>query len=122
MLSSSGMCALYTVFLAVPVAELIAPVAGWDFGWVEGLKAGQRILTLRQAFNAREGLSPDEFKLPKRVTLPQSVGPATGVKIDYDSLKSGYFAAMGWDLKSGKPYRQTLLDLGLDELTKDLGE
>ncbi|GAH85069.1 unnamed protein product, partial [marine sediment metagenome] len=61
-------------------------------------------------------------KLPKRVTLPQSVGPATGVKIDFDSLKSGYFAAMGWDLKSGKPYRQTLLDLGLDELTKDLGE
>ncbi len=122
LLSSSGMCALYAVFLTVPVAELIAPVTGWDFGWAEGLKAGRRILTLRQAFNAREGLSPDEFKLPKRVTVPQSVGPAAGVKIDFDSLKSGYFAAMGWDLKSGKPYRQTLLDLGLDELTKDLGE
>jgi len=120
LLSSSGLCALYTVFFAVPVAELIAPVTGWDFGWAEGLKAGRRILALRQAFAAREGLLPGEFKLPERVMLPQSVGPAAGAEIDYDSLKSGYFAAMGWDLNSGKPYRQTLIDLGLDELTKDL--
>jgi len=120
LLSSSGLCALYTVAFAVPVAELIAPVTGWDFDWEEGLKAGRRILTLRQAFNAREGLSPEEFKLPERVMLPQSVGPSTGVKIDFDSLKNSYFAAMGWDLKSGKPYRQTLIELGLDELTSDL--
>ena len=120
LLSSSGLCALYMVAFAVPVAELIAPVTGWDFGWAEGLKAGRRILTLRQAFNAREGLLPEEFKLPERVMLPQSVGPAAGAKIDYDSLKSGYFAAMGWDIKTGKPHRQTLIDLGLDELTSDL--
>jgi len=37
-------------------------------------------------------------------------------------LKNGYFDAMGWELKSGKPYRQTLLDLGLAELTGNLGE
>jgi len=120
LLSSSGLCALYTVAFAVPVAELIAPVTGWDFDWEEGLKAGRRILTLRQAFNAREGLSPEEFKLPQRVMLPQSVGPAAGTKIDYDSLRSGYFTAMGWDIKTGKPHRQTLIDLGLDELTSDL--
>jgi len=35
-------------------------------------------------------------------------------------LKSGYFAALGWDLKSGKPYRETLIDLGLDKLASDL--
>lgn len=120
LLSSSGLCALYTVAFAVPVAELVAPVTGWDFSWEEGLKAGRRILTLRQAFNAREGLLPDDFRLPERVRLPQSVGPATGVKIDYDTLKKGYFEALGWDIKTGKPYRQTLVELGLDELTSDL--
>ncbi len=118
--SSSGLCALLLIANTVPVAECVAAVTGWDFGWAEGLKAGRRILTLRQAFNAREGLSPDEFKLPGRVTPPASVGPAAGAKIDYNSLRSGYFAAMGWDLKSGKPSRQTLIDLGLDELTCDL--
>ncbi len=120
LLSSAGLCALYAIAFAVPVAELIAPVTGWDFGWAEGLKAGRRILTLRQAFNAREGLLPDDFKLPERVMVPASVGPSTGVKIDFDSLKNSYFATMGWDIKTGKPHRQTLIDLGLDELTSDL--
>lgn len=113
LLSSAGLCAIYTIAFAVPVAELIAPVTGWDFGWEEGLKAGRRILTLRQAFNAREGLSPAEFQLPERVTAPQSVGPAAGAKIDFEALKRGYFKAMGWDIKTGKPHRQTLIDLGL---------
>jgi aldehyde:ferredoxin oxidoreductase len=113
LLSSAGLCAIYTIAFAVPVAELIAPVTGWDFGWEEGLKAGRRILTLRQAFNAREGLSPAEFQLPERVTAPQSVGPAAGAKIDFEALKRGYFKVMGWDIKTGKPHRQTLIDLGL---------
>lgn len=38
------------------------------------------------------------------------VGAATDAKIDFDSLKSGYFAAIGCDLKSGKSYRQTFID------------
>jgi aldehyde:ferredoxin oxidoreductase len=120
LLSSAGLCSLYTVAFAVPVVELIAPVTGWDFSWEEGLKAGRRILTLRQAFNSREGLSPAEFKLPERVTVPQAVGPAAGAKVNFNALKKGYFEAMGWDIKSGKPYRQTLIEMGLDQLASDL--
>ena len=116
----SGLCALLLVQNTVPTAEFLAAVTGWDFSWAEGLKAGRRILTLRQAFNAREGLSPDDFKLPERLTAPASVGPSANIRIDFDSLKSGYFAAMGWDLKSGRPYPQVLIELGLDELTNDL--
>jgi len=120
LLSSSGLCALLTVAFAVPVAELVASVTGWDFDWEEGLETGRRILTLRQAFNAREGLLPEDFKLPERVRRPQSVGPATEANIDYESLKNGYFAAMGWDIKTGKPHRQTLVKVRLDKLTGDL--
>ena len=120
LLSSSGLCALYAVAFAIPVAELIAPVTGWDLGWKEGLEVGQRILTLRQAFNAREGLLPEDFKLPQRVRRPQSIGPAAKAKINFESLKKGYFTAMGWDIKTGKPHRQTLVKMGLDELTSDL--
>jgi aldehyde:ferredoxin oxidoreductase len=120
LLSSSGLCALYAIHFALPVAELIAPVTGWDFGWEEGLKIGKRILTLRQAFNAREGIRPEKFKLPQRLMTPQSAGPAAGVKIDFEALKKGYFQTMGWDTETGKPNRQTLTDLGLDKLTRDL--
>jgi aldehyde:ferredoxin oxidoreductase len=123
LLSSAGLCSLTMIFNPVtPVAEYITAVTGWDFTWAEALNAGHRILTLRQAFNVREGLLPEEFTLPQRVVEPAATGPNTGVKVDVDALKSHCFAALGWDLKTGIPYQRTLINLGLGELTGDLGE
>jgi aldehyde:ferredoxin oxidoreductase len=113
LLNASGFCSLYTVATTPPpVAELIAGASGWDFGWDEALKAGRRILTLRQAFNAREGLTPDQFELPKRI--------ASTAKVDHSALRDGYFAEMKWDLRSGKPSKEVLTELGLLDLTADL--
>jgi aldehyde:ferredoxin oxidoreductase len=114
LLNAAGLCSLYTVATTPPpIAELIAGAGGWDFSWSEALKAGRRILTLRQAFNAREGLTPDKFELPKRIK--------SAAKVDFASLRDGYFSEMGWDPKTGKPSQQALSDLDLTELTKDLG-
>jgi len=120
LLSSSGLCSLLSIANTVPVAEFLAAGTGWEFGWAEGLEAGHRILTLRQAFNAREGLLPDDFRLPERVKTPAPIGEAAGLNIDFDSLKKGYFEAMGWDINNGKPWHDTLVHLGIDELTSDL--
>lgn len=119
-LSSSGLCALYTIGFPVPVVELLAPVTGWDIGWEEGIQTGRRILTLRQAFNARDGVLPGTFKLPKRFLEPLTVGPAAGRTIDFETMKKDYFRAMAWDLATGKPAPESLADLGLAELIKDL--
>jgi aldehyde:ferredoxin oxidoreductase len=119
--NAAGLCALYTVGSTVPVAELIEGVTGWNFGWPEALKAGHRILTLRQAFNAREGITPDKFEMPRRIKEELlKTGPCAGAKIDFEALRKGYFDAMGWDIKSGKPLPETLKKLELDELTGDL--
>lgn len=121
LVNAAGLCGLYTSKNAPPnVAELVAGVTGWDFGWEEALKAGRRILTLRQAFNAREGLTPDMFQLPKRIKEEPLAGPHANVKIDYAALKEGYLVAMGWDVKTGKPNQSTLAELDLTELTADL--
>jgi aldehyde:ferredoxin oxidoreductase len=113
LLNAAGLCSLYTINTTPPpVAELIAGATGWDFSWQEALAAGRRILTLRQAFNVREGLRPEDFELPKRITAT--------AKVDYASLRNGYFAEMGWDPKSGRPSSQSLTDLSLSELTSDL--
>jgi aldehyde:ferredoxin oxidoreductase len=113
LLNASGLCSLYTVATTPPpIAELIAGACDWDFGWDEALSAGKRILTLRQAFNAREGLTPDKFELPKRI--------ASTTKSDYAALRDGYFAEMKWDLTSGKPSKEVLSELGLTDLTRDL--
>ncbi|MBP1707900.1 MAG: aor 11 [Chloroflexi bacterium] len=118
--SSAGLCSIYTSLISAEVAELIAPAAGWDFDWEEGLRVGRRILTLRQAFNAREGLRPEMFKLPARLTGPHSMGPAKGMLIDFDMLKRAYFESMGWDLQTGRPGQETLVDLELDALCRDI--
>lgn len=113
LLNAAGLCSLYTVATTPPpIAELIAGACDWEFGWEEALHAGRRILTLRQSFNAREGLTPDQFELPKRI--------ASTAGVDHQALRDGYFAEMGWDVVSGKPSREALADLGLTELTRDL--
>jgi aldehyde:ferredoxin oxidoreductase len=113
LLNAAGLCSLYTVATTPPpIAELIAGACDWDFGWDEAMAASRRILTLRQAFNAREGLTPDQFELPKRI--------ASTAKVDFAALRNGYFTEMGWDLKSGKPSKESLTELGLAELASDL--
>jgi aldehyde:ferredoxin oxidoreductase len=113
LLNAAGLCSLYTVATTPPpIAELIEGACNWDFGWDKAMEAARRILTLRQAFNAREGLTPDQFELPKRI--------ASTAKVDFAALRNGYFEEMGWDLKSGKPSRKALADLGLAELVNDL--
>ncbi len=122
LIMSSGLCSLASLFVSVPIAEFISCVTGWNFSWGEGVKTGQRILTLRQAFNAREGILPEDFRLPRRVAEPAVAGPAKGVQIDFETLKKGYFNAMWWDQKTGRPYPKAMMELGLYELTRDLTE
>jgi aldehyde:ferredoxin oxidoreductase len=114
LLAASGLCGLYGQFYTPPVVELLRPVTGWDMDWREGLEIGRRVLTLRQAFNAREGIRPDDFRLPKRFETPLSVGPAAGQKVPWESLRAHYFEAMGWDSQTGRPSPETLASLGIE--------
>jgi aldehyde:ferredoxin oxidoreductase len=113
--SSAGLCGLLLLGSTVPAAEYVSAVTGWEMDWSEALRVGKRILTLRQAFNAREGMIPHDFYLPERLLPPLRVGVSAGRKIDFDKMKASYFTAMGWDLRSGRPYPITWSELGLDE-------
>lgn len=118
--ASSGMCIFAQFGAAVPLVGFIAAVTGWDFSYSEGLTTGQRIYTARQAFNLREGLKPEEFHLPSRISQPASMGPYAGEGIDFDTLRDSFFNALNWDLQSGKPYPKELVDLHLEYLINDL--
>jgi aldehyde:ferredoxin oxidoreductase len=113
LMSSAGLCSLFSTFDRIPVVELLRPVTGWDIGWSEGLTIGRRILTWRQAFNAREGLTPDDYRLPTRFLEALSAGPAAGQAVPFELLRKNYFLAMGWDPTSGEPHPETLASLGI---------
>ena len=122
--SSTGTC-LFLVWALPHVdsfIEFMNAVSGWKFTLDELFKTGERIANIRQAFNIREGLNPMQFKVPGRVyghPTPKR-GPLAGIVVDEKTLYSEYLAAMDWGLKTAKPSKKTLLELGLDDVAKAL--
>lgn len=99
--------------------ESFKVITGWDITTEELLKTGERIDNMRQAFNVREGVKLP-FKYPDRMMgiPPKTVGPRAGITLNKDEIFSEYFAAMDWDINSGKPSKAKLLELGLDDVAK----
>ena len=116
-INACGWC-LFACGGPVPTADFVSAVTGWDFTMAEGLEAGRRIQTLRQIFNLREGLHPDDFRLPERISAPAMAGQFAGKAIDFDALRDSFYAAIGWDTKSGWPLETTLRELGLTSNSK----
>jgi aldehyde:ferredoxin oxidoreductase len=123
-LVSAGMCLfVYWAFPDVePIAEFMRAVTGWDVTTAELLETGERIGTVRQAFNLREGLNPLLYKVPDRVLgiPPLKEGPLAGKTVDEDTMVREYLAAMDWDLRTTKPSEKRLQELGLEDVAKEL--
>ena len=120
----TGTCLfVYWAFPSVdPIGEFIRAVTGWDVTNEELLKTGERIANIRQAFNIREGLNQLKFKVSDRVLgkPPLKAGPVAGVTIDEDTMIKEYLTAVDWDLKTAKPSKKKLLELGLADVAQAL--
>ncbi|MFC2038997.1 aldehyde ferredoxin oxidoreductase C-terminal domain-containing protein, partial [Chloroflexota bacterium] len=102
--------------------EMMKAVSGWDLTVEELLKTGERINNVRQAFNIREGQNSLEYNMPGRIigTPPKAGGPTAGISVDEKTLDDNYLTAMGWDKETTKPGKEKLLELGLDDVAKEL--
>ena len=105
----------------VECADLLSAVTGFDFDADELREVARRIVTLRKAFNIREGWRPRDDTLPERFlseALPS--GPAAGARLPRARLEGmvlGYNRARGWT-DAGYPRRAQLdayfAGLGID--------
>jgi len=122
--NSAGLCMFHYMCFpkAQTVPDLLNAVTGWNLTVDNLVRAGKRIQNMRQAINIREGLNPIKYKVPKRLLglPPQKEGPVAGVTVDDDTMVKEYLAAMDWDPKTAKPSKKSLLELGLDDVAKDL--
>jgi aldehyde:ferredoxin oxidoreductase len=120
---SAGMC-MFALLTSKPeiVPDSLTCVTGHAFTLDDVLTCGDRIATLRTAFNHREGVRNIEIKIPDRVLgrPPLKEGPTAGRTIDIDAQVEDYLEAMGWDKTTGAPTKETLQRLGLDFVVKDL--
>jgi len=95
-------------------------------GIIPALRTGKfdAIICGIRAFNTREGLSRADDTLPERLlTEPLKAGASKGHFISKEELTQmldEYYAARGWDVKTGAPTREKLSELGLDYVAEQL--
>ena len=123
-INSSGMCQIVmgTFPSTGTVVDFMNAVTGWGVTLEELLVTGERIANMRHAFNLREGLNPLDYQIPSRMSArpPAREGSLAGISIKEGPLDTEFCQAMDWDAATGKPSRQKLLQLGLDEVAQEL--
>jgi aldehyde:ferredoxin oxidoreductase len=104
------------------LAGFMSAVTGWDCSWDELLKTGERIANMRHVINLREGINPLEWTVHPRIIgiPPQKEGPLAGVTADLEAQVYWNMGAMDWDRKTTKPSKKKLLELGLEDVAKEL--
>jgi len=95
---------------------IIDAVTGWETSLFELFKAGERRIAMFRMFNAREGFTPQDDKLPQRYFQPIEKGPRQGIALDlakFERAKRLYYGLAGWDETTGNPIEEKLLELGI---------
>jgi aldehyde:ferredoxin oxidoreductase len=105
-------------------ASLMEAVTGLIYKPEEVVQVGERINNLARAFNVREGFGRVDDTFPERLmTEPLQSGASKGHLISKDDLKAmldEYYTLRGWDLNTGIPTREKLVELGLDDAADQL--
>jgi len=118
LVNCAGVCQFGPFTSAYPLIEYLNFATGWDLDPDDYLEVAERILTLRKAFNLREGIKPSDAQLHPRAAgiPPLARGPTQGVTLDLPKLEKSLYLLLGWDLTTGGPTSAKLKELGLDQL------
>lgn len=126
---AAGVCS-FTSFLqgvgddTPQITDFINAVTGWHLSPADMVTIGDRVATMRHVFNIRDGFTPSDFTYPDRVLgiPPLQSGPLAGVTVkeQVSKMVRDYFHSLDWNLETGKPSIQKLIDLGLADIAKEL--
>ena len=119
--NSLGICQLATVPIDVIPPTLVVNLAraltGWDTSLWELFKVAERGSALARVFNCREGFTPKDDLLPKRLHERFTTGPLKGERIDPDTFQRAlrlYYQMEGWNPDTGWPTFAKLAELGIE--------
>jgi len=121
--NAAGLCMFgYLCMDAHSIPEFITAVTGWDFSLELCQVAGERIGTLRHAFNLREGHNPLDREVSGRSIGKPALkrGPLKDITVDMKTMAKEYLELMDWDLATTVPSSKRLIELELDDVAADL--
>lgn len=116
-INGSGLC-MFGVFLGVtrtPTFDWLNATTGWNLTPNEYMDIGERIQTIKQAFNVKHSIDPRNFKIHERALgmPPLKEGANKGRTVALQEMRRDYWAHFGWDMETGKPTEDTLRRLGI---------
>ncbi len=101
------------------LSTLTSALTGWSLKPEDLLLASERVYNLKRCFNVREGVSRRDDRLPRRMLDPLRTGPTKGQRVErLDAMLDEVYEALGWDKATGKPTREKLKQLGLDDVAE----
>ena len=104
------------------LCRALSAATGWYYTMPEAMRMGRRTAAIMRAVRLRCGIMPDVERPSTRYGSTPHDGPAKGqaISAQWDQMLDTWYAGVGYDRKSGKPLPDTLRELGLDWLVKDL--
>ncbi len=92
--------------------DIINAITGWEIGYADFIKIGERINTLQHLLNLKRGHTRKDMRLPERFQNPLKEGGAAGQVPDFDRMLNDFLSHRGWD-KQAIPSKEKLKELQL---------
>ena len=106
----------WTLYGPQETLDFLNHVTGWGMDMDELMAVGERRLNMFRVFNAREGLTREADKLPKKFFKAlKGEGPTAGIALTHEEIETAkdvYYELAGWT-KDGVPTSQTLEKLDI---------
>jgi aldehyde:ferredoxin oxidoreductase len=119
---SLGICIFTSRTRLENICRALSAATGWTFTVEEALRFGRRTAIVNRATALRCGhTGAMEYPSARYGSTPVD-GPAKGqaIRAQWEKMLDTWYAEVGFDRKTGKPWPKTLKELGLDWLSKDL--
>jgi aldehyde:ferredoxin oxidoreductase len=119
---SLGICIFTSRTRLENICRALSAATGWTFTVDEALRFGKRTAIINRVTALRCGHSGAlEYPSARYGSTPVD-GPAKGqaIRDQWEKMLDTWYAEVGFDRKTGKPWPKTLKALGLDWLSKEL--
>ncbi|TET86611.1 MAG: aldehyde ferredoxin oxidoreductase, partial [Dehalococcoidia bacterium] len=102
------------------ISSILSNITGWDYTPADINTAGYRSVNIKRAINNKLGVSREDDKLPSICIEALKEGSTADKSPDMDLLLRDFYNFRKWDWSTGKPTRDKLMELGLEDAAKDL--
>ena len=105
----------FSAYTPTLICQILNALTGWDYTPETLLETGERSIAIKRVISNKLGLTRADDKLPKICLEALEEGSSAGHTPDMDLMLKQYYAYRNWDWETGKPAKEKLIALGMEE-------